>query len=129
MNKYVYFGLIILEVSKTVMYKFWKSQIMLDGCRHFHCPCKSKTNLWRFPRNFEKSFDKSNYELERLLPKVKNELFIGLMKDELGICRIKRAKRDKNDESKNQKVQICAIKRRLCQDFKIVYKHLSLKIR
>ena len=32
----------------------------------------------------EKSFDNSNYELERLLPKGKNKKVSGLMADELG---------------------------------------------
>ena len=32
----------------------------------------------------EKRFDTSNYELDRPLPKGKNEKVIGLMKDELG---------------------------------------------
>ena len=32
----------------------------------------------------ETRFDRSNYELERLIPKGKNKKFIGLMKDKLG---------------------------------------------
>ena len=44
-NKIVYLGLLILELSKTVMYEFWydymkpkcENQIMLYGYRQFHC--------------------------------------------------------------------------------------------
>ena len=35
-------------------------------------------------KNVGKSFDISNYELERLLPKGKNKKVVDLMKDELG---------------------------------------------
>ena len=34
--------------------------------------------------NVETRFDTSNYELDRLLPKGKNKIVIGLLKDELG---------------------------------------------
>ena len=37
-----------------------------------------------FANDIEKRFDISNYEVNRLLPKIKNKKVIGLMKDELG---------------------------------------------
>ena len=35
-------------------------------------------------KDIERRFDTSNFELDRLLPKMKNEKVIELMKDELG---------------------------------------------
>ena len=51
MNKPVYLGLSILELSKILMYKliwlckmkiWWKSEIMLYGYRQFHCIHKNR---------------------------------------------------------------------------------------
>ena len=54
MNKLAYLHLLILEISKIVMYEFWQdyvkpkyneNQIMLSGYRQFHCPCKNRKYL------------------------------------------------------------------------------------
>ena len=68
MNKPLYLGLSILEISKTLMYEFWYDH------DDFY---KDIAN------NVEKRFDTSNYEINRPLPIGKNKKVIGLMKDEL----------------------------------------------
>ena len=68
MNKLLYLGLSILEISKTLMYEFWYDH------DDFY---KDIAN------NVEKRFDTSNYEINRPLPIGKNKKVIGLMKDEL----------------------------------------------
>ena len=71
----------------------------------------------------EKIFDTSNFEIDKPLPKEKNEKLIGLIKDELGGQFMKkfvglRAKtcsylKDNNDEDKKQGTKKCIIKRKL----------------
>ena len=80
--------------------------------------------------DIETRFFTSNFEISRPLPKGKNKVLIGLMKDELGGQIMKefvglRAKaysylKDNNDEEKKAKgTTECAIKRKLkCQDYK-----------
>ena len=52
MNKAVYLGLSILDLSKTVMYEFWYDYVkptygetMLCGNRQLHCSCKNRIYL------------------------------------------------------------------------------------
>ena len=94
MNKPIYLGLSILEISKTLMYKFWydymkpkynndvklcymdtDSFIMNIKTNHFYEDIAS---------DVENRFDTSNYEVNRPLSTGKNKKVIGLMKDELG---------------------------------------------
>ena len=94
MNKPIYLGLLILEISKILMYEFWfdymkpkygndvklcymdtDSFIMNIKLNDF---CKDIAN------DVENRFDTSNYEINRPLPMGKNKKVIGLMKDELG---------------------------------------------
>ena len=55
---------------------------MLYEYRQLHCSCKNRR--YKDIAEVEKSFDASNFELDRPLPKRKNKKVIGLMKNELG---------------------------------------------
>ena len=94
MNKPVYLGLSILEISKTLMYEFWYDYIKpkysynvklcymdIDS---FIMHIKTEDFYRDIANDVEKRFDTSNYECDRPLPKAKNEKVIGLMKDKLG---------------------------------------------
>ena len=50
----------------------------------FNIHIKTKDFFKDIADDVEKRFDTSNYEVNRPLPKGKNEKVIGLMKDELG---------------------------------------------
>ena len=73
MNKPIYLGLSILEISKILMYKFWYDY-MKPKYNDDVKLCYMDTD----------SFVISNYEVKRPLPIGKNKKIIGLMKDELG---------------------------------------------
>ena len=93
MNKPVYSGLAILEISKTI-YEFWYDYMKPkygDNVKLCHMDTDSfimhiKTeDFYKYiADNIEKRFDTSNYECDRPLPTGKNKKVIGLMKDELG---------------------------------------------
>ena len=94
MNKPIYLGLSILEISKILMYEFsydYMKPKYNDNVKLCYMDTDSfvmhmKTN------DFYKDicdgvgnrFDTSNYEVKRPLPIGKNKKVIGLMKDELG---------------------------------------------
>ena len=94
MNKAIYLGLSILEISKTLMYEFWYDFMKLkygDNVKLCYMDTDSfimhiKTeDFYKDVANVvEKRFDTSNYEINRPLPIGKNKKVIGLMKDELG---------------------------------------------
>ena len=94
MNKPIYLGLSILEISKTLTYEFWYDYIKPkynDNVRLCYMDTDSfimniKTNDFYkdIANDVENRFDTSNYEVNRLLPTGKNKKIIGLMKDELG---------------------------------------------
>ena len=96
MNELVYLGQAILDISKTLMHKFWYKYIKLkyeDKARLCYMDTESfviniKTEYFYkdISNNVEKWFDTSNYEKndERPLPIGKNKKVIGLFKDELG---------------------------------------------
>ena len=94
MNKPVYLGLAILEISKTLMYEFWYDYMKPkygDNVKLCYMDTDSfimhiKTeDLYEDIANYvEKRSDTSNYEVNRPLPKGTNKKVIGLMKDELG---------------------------------------------
>ena len=103
MNKSIYLGLPILEISKILMYEFWYDYITLkynDNVRLCYMDTESfvmhiKTNDFYkdIASDVENRFDTSNYEVNtsetsalacRPLPTGKNKKVIGLMKDELG---------------------------------------------
>ena len=94
MNKPIYLGLSILEISKTLMYEFLydytkpkyngnvKLCYMDTDC--FIMNIKTNDFYEDIASDVENRFDTSNYEVKRPLPRGKNEKVIGLMKDELG---------------------------------------------
>ena len=94
MNKPVYLGLPILEISKTLMYEFWYDymkpkygdnvKLCYMDTDSFIMPIKTEDFYEDIANDVEKRFDTSNYEANILLPEGKNKKVIGLMKDELG---------------------------------------------
>ena len=94
MNKPIYLGSSILDISKILMYEFW--------CDYMKLKYKNKVKLCYMDTDslimnikttdfykdisydVDKRFDTSNYECNRPLPTGKNKKVIGLMKDELG---------------------------------------------
>ena len=94
MNKPVYLGMSILEISKTLMYEFWYDYIKpkyddnLKLCYmdtdSFIVHIKTEDFYEDIANDVEKRFDTSNYEVNRPLPTRKNKKVIGLRKDELG---------------------------------------------
>ena len=94
MNKPIYLGLSILEISKTLMYEFWYDYMKPkynDNVKLCYMDTDSfimniKTNDFYedIASDVENRFDTSNYEVNRPLPTGKNKKVIGLMKDELG---------------------------------------------
>ena len=94
MNKPIYFGLSILEISKTLMYEFWYDYMKpkYNGNVKF-CYMDTDSFIMNIKTNdfcediasdVENRIDTSNYEVKRPLPTGKNKKVIGLMKDELG---------------------------------------------
>ena len=94
MNKPVYSGLSVLDLSKTVMHEFWSDYLKIkygDNVKvcymdtdSFIVHVKTDDIYKDMAGNVETIFATSNHEIDRLLPKVKNENVIGLMKNELG---------------------------------------------
>ena len=99
MNKPVYLGLSILEISKALMYEFWYDYIKpkyQDNAKlcymdkdSFIIYIKTEDFYEDIADDVKKRFDTSNYEsngiaFNRPLPTGKNKKVIGLMKDELG---------------------------------------------
>ena len=97
MNKLVYLGMPILDISKTLMYQFWYNYIKpkyQDKAKPCYMDTDSfvihtKTNdLYKdIANDFKKWFDTPNYDEddERPLPIGKNKKVIGLFKDKLGL--------------------------------------------
>ena len=94
LNKPIYLGLSILEISKTLMYEFWYDYMKPkynDNVKLCYMDTDSfimniKTNDFYedIASDVENRLDTSNYEVNRPLPTGKNKKVIGLMKDELG---------------------------------------------
>ena len=94
MNKPIYLGLSILEISKTLMYEFWydymkpkyndKVKLCYMDTDRFIMNIKKFDFYEDIASDVENRFDISNYEVNRPLPTGKNKKIIGLMKDELG---------------------------------------------
>ena len=94
MNKPIYLGLSILEISKILMYEFWYDYMKPKyGNDVKLCYMDTDSFIMNIKANYfyediandvENRFDASNYEVNRPLPMGKNKKIIGLMKDELG---------------------------------------------
>ena len=94
MNKPIYLGLSILEISKLLMYGFLYDYLKPkygDNVKFcymdtdsFIMNIKTEDFYKDIANDVEKRFDTSNYECDRPLPTGKNKKVIGLMKDELG---------------------------------------------
>ena len=94
MNKPIYLGLSILEISKILMYGFWydcikpkydnKVKLCYVDTDSFIMNIKTNDFYEDIANDVENRFDTSNYEVNRPLPTGKNKKVIGLMKDELG---------------------------------------------
>ena len=94
MNKPIYLGLSILEISKTTMYEFWYDYMkgkygdMVKLCYtdtdSLVMNIKTKDFYKDIAKDVEEKFDPSDYGFDRPLPKGKNKKVIGLMKNELG---------------------------------------------
>ena len=93
MNKPVYLGCSILELSKILKYEFWydyvkpkydeKAKLCYMDTDNLIVYIKTDDIYKDIAENVETRFDTLNYELERPLSKGKNKQVIGLMKDEL----------------------------------------------
>ena len=94
MNKPIYLGLSILDISKILMYEFWYDymkpkydsdvKLCYMDTDSFVMNIKTEDFYKDIANDVEKRFDTSNYEVDRPLPTGKNKKVIGLMKDELG---------------------------------------------
>ena len=87
MNSPVYLGSSILEITKTLVYKFWYDYIKPNAklcymdTDSFIINIKTEDFYEDIANDVEKRFDISNYEVNRPLPKGKNKKVIGLMKN------------------------------------------------
>ena len=94
LNKPIYLGLPILEISKLLMYEFWYEymkpkyddnvKLCYMDTDSFIMNIKTEDFYKDVANDVEKRFDTSNYECDRLSSTGKNKKVIGLMKDELG---------------------------------------------
>ena len=94
MNKPIYLGLSILEISKILMYEFWydymkpkygnKVKLRYMDTDSFIINIKTNDFYKDIASDVENRFDTSNYDVNIPLPTGKNKKIIALMKDELG---------------------------------------------
>ena len=93
MNKPIFLGLSILEISKILMYEFWypymkpkydnNIKLCYMDMDSFIMNIKMNDFYEDIANDVECKFNTSNYEVNRLLPMGKNKKVIGLLKDEL----------------------------------------------
>ena len=94
MNKPIYLGLSILDISKITMYELWydyvkskyedKARLCYMDTDSFVVNMKTKDFYKDIVENVKERFDTSNYIYDRPLPTGVNKKVTGLMKDELG---------------------------------------------
>ena len=94
MNKPMYLGLSVLEISKLLMHEFWYNymkpkygdnvKLCYMDTDSFKMNIKTEDFYKDITNDVEKRFDTSNYECDRPLPTGKNKKVIGFMKNELG---------------------------------------------
>ena len=136
MNRPVYLGMSILDITKTLMYEFWydyikpkyrdRAKLCYTNTDNFVIHIKTEDFYENIAGDVQRWFDTSNYEEDdkRPLPIGKNKNVIGLMKDELGgkvmkeFCglRAKAYAYLMDDDSKKKKAKgtkKCVIKRTL----------------
>ena len=142
MNKPLYLGASILDISKTLMYKFWydylkpkygdRAKLCYTDTDSFIINIITEDFFEDISNDVEKWFDTSNFDKndKRPLPIEKNKKVPGLFKDELGgkiIIEVitLRPKTyaylddDGNDHKKAKGTKMCVIKRELMfQNFK-----------
>ena len=96
MNKPIYLGMSILDISKTLMYEFWydylkpkygnKAKLCYTDTDGFIIHITTEDLFEDISNDVELWYDPSNYDEndKRPLPTGKNKRVIGLFKDELG---------------------------------------------
>ena len=94
MNKPIYLGMSILDISKTLMYEFWydyikpkyqdKAKLCYMDTDSFVIHIKTEDFYEDIANDVKEWFDTSNHGNNRPLPIGKNKNVIGLFKDELG---------------------------------------------
>ena len=94
MNKPIYLGMSMLDISKTLMYEFSydyikpkyqdKAKLHYMDTDSFVIHVKTKDFYEDIANDVEEWFDKANYDNNRPLAVGKNKKVIGLFKDELG---------------------------------------------
>ena len=136
MNKLIYLGQAILDISKTLMYEFWydyikpkyedKARLCYMDTDSFVMYIKTEDFYKDIASDVERWFDTSNYDEkdERPLPIGKNKKVIGFFKDELGakiiieFCAL-RAKAyaykldDETEKKKAKGTKKCIVKREI----------------
>ena len=125
-------------LNKTKVW--WKSVTVLYWYRHCFIVHVKTDDIYKdIAEDVETKFDTSNFEMDRSLPKGKNERVIGIMKDELTGQIMKeffglRAKtysylKDNNDEDKKSKgTKKCVIKIKLeFEDYKSCFEAAQIE--
>ena len=94
MNKPIYLGLSILEISKILMYEFWYDymkpkydnnvKLCYMDTDSFIMNIKTNDFYKDIANDVENRFGTSNYKVNRPLPMGRNKKVISLMKDKLG---------------------------------------------
>ena len=96
MNKPVYLGMLILDISKMLMYEFWydylqpkyqdKAKLCYMDTDSFVIHIRNKDFYKYIANDVKKCFDTSNYDKsdKRTFPIGENKKVIGFFKDELG---------------------------------------------
>ena len=136
MNKPIYLGMSILDISKTLIYEFWydyiklnyqdKAKLCYKDTDNFVIHIKTENFYEGIANDIEEWFDTSNCDEndKRPLPIGKNKKVIGLFKDELGgkvmkefvALSAKTYSYLMDDYSEHKKAKVtkkCVIKRRL----------------
>ena len=136
MNKPIYLGQAILDLSKTLMYEFWydyiksmygdKAKLCYTDTDSLVIHIKTDDIYKDISNDVERLFDTSNYDKKdnRHLPIGKNKKVIGLFKDEVGgkimtefsALRAKTYAFKLDDDTEHKKAKgtkKCAIKREL----------------
>ena len=94
MNKPIYLGMIILDISKISMHEFWydyikdkydeRANLCYTDTDSFIINVKTKDFCKDISENVHERFDTSNYIHNIPVPMDVNKKVLGLMKDELG---------------------------------------------